>query len=341
MKQRFYYTVGLLIGATCFHSELMAQSYAPPAGEVGTTAIHKDSSVFLAWATGVEIERGFLQISDTTIVLDGSNKVSHGEALDALGPAEGNSMNVVSLGDGGMATLTFSGLIYDGSGPDFAVFENSFQPDFLELAFVEVSSDGIHFVRFPAHSENQFQDQIFGFGLMDCRYVNNLAGKYKQGFGTPFDLSDLPDDPLLNKNAITHVRVIDVVGAIEPEFATYDAVGNIVNDPFPTPFASGGFDLDAVGVIHFQASLGLEDQPLETRVSVFPNPVLDEGQLLVSEGVTVVRWKLADIHGTIVHQAEMEGSKSVVSFRGCSPGIYFLYIEDMQGKTHVVKWQKA
>jgi hypothetical protein len=46
------------------------------------------------------------------------------------------------------------------------------------------------------------------------------------------------------------VRIIDVVGSIDPAFGTRDSLGNLINEPFPTPFSSSGFDLDAVGVIH-------------------------------------------------------------------------------------------
>ena len=248
---------------------LQAQSYAPPAGTAGTTAMKKDSSAFIAWATGAVVERGFLQISDTTTEIDGDNKASFGVAVNATGPAQGSSVDIVSLGDGGMATLTFAQPIANGPGPDFAVFENALDNTFLELGFVEVSSDGVYFVRFPAHSEVQTDTQVFSFGSTDCRYINNLAGKYKQGFGTPFDLSDLPLDALLNQDAITHVRVIDVIGIVEEAFATHDGQGNIVNDPYPTPFASGGFDLDAVGVIHQQV-LGLNE--LSAAFSLYPNP---------------------------------------------------------------------
>ena len=34
------------------------QSYAPEPGIAGSTAIHKDSSVFIGWATGVTVDRG-------------------------------------------------------------------------------------------------------------------------------------------------------------------------------------------------------------------------------------------------------------------------------------------
>lgn len=53
---------------------------------------------------------------------------------------------------------------------------------------------------------------------------------------------------LLDVNAITQVRLIDVVGSINPAYGSTDALGNLINDPWSTPFATGGFDLDAVGV---------------------------------------------------------------------------------------------
>jgi len=46
------------------------------------------------------------------------------------------------------------------------------------------------------------------------------------------------------------VRVVDVIGSILSAYATHDSVGHVVNDPWPTPFDTGGFDLDAIGVLH-------------------------------------------------------------------------------------------
>jgi hypothetical protein len=301
-------------------SIVLSQSYAPPAGQVGTTAIHKDSSVFVSWATGVEFRRGFLQISDTTITIDGDNKASHGEAIDALGKAEGNSMNVLSLGDGGYAILTFQSPIINGEGADFAVFENSFQDDFLELAFVEVSSDGIHFFRFPSHSENQFEEQLFSFGLMDCRFVHNLAGKYRQGFGTPFDLDDLPDSELLDKMSITHVKIIDVIGIIEPEFASLDSFGNIINDPYPTPFPSGGFDLDAVGVIHQKPLNTTEDEILFV---VSPNPFQDQINIQLNQEATI---RIYDLQGKLIVEKRHVVQETIDASELYS-GIYILQFE--------------
>jgi hypothetical protein len=107
--------------------------------------------------------------------------------------------------------------------------------------------------------------------------VNNLAGKYRAGYGTPFDLSDLSDNPLLNKQAITHVKLIDVVGSIDANYGTTDANGTLINDAFPTPFASGGFDLDAVGIIH--GTLAYSENLID--VQFFPNPVLNNLNLIL------------------------------------------------------------
>jgi len=134
LKYLFIFTLVSGFNFSLDHSYAQG-SFAPAAGINGTTAIHKDSSVFSAWATSCTVSRGYLDISDTSIGV-----TSTGTELDALGIADGT---VISLGDNGSATVTFNQPILNGSGPDFAVFENGFNDDFLELAFVEVSEDGI------------------------------------------------------------------------------------------------------------------------------------------------------------------------------------------------------
>lgn len=299
-----------------------SQSYAPPANTAGTKAMANDSSAFVAWATGIDLKRGFLNISDTNFRINGNNKASYGSANEALHQAEGSSATVVSLGDGGVATLTFAKPIANGAGPDFAVFENSFLPDFLELAFVEVSSDGVHFFRFPSHTELQFTTQVATYGTIDCRNLNNFAGNYEQGFGTPFDLSELPVSPDLNVNAVTHVRIIDVVGTINPAFATYDSHGNIVNDPFPTAFASGGFDLDGVGVIHEQLIFGLEEN--EMIVNIYPNPT--NGVLNINLGKTA-DFSILDLSGKVLLTKE-NIQHEVLDLTVFGSGIYLLELSD-------------
>ena len=236
--------------------------FAPAQDKPGTTAMHADSSAFVAWATGCVAEPGPMNITNPSAGLAGQGW----PAENVIGVPQG-TYGVTCLGDGGRATVTFASPICNRPGPDFAVFENGFANAqntdmwFLELGFVEVSSDGENFFRFPAISMVQTETQVGGMGCIDPAQIHNLASKYGAMYGTPFDLDEVPDDPLLDKNNITHVRIIDVIGNIDPEYCTYDSQGHPVNDPWPTPFASCGMDLDAVGVIHDLAHFPQDDPP--------------------------------------------------------------------------------
>ncbi len=222
-----------------------AGPFAPAAGQPGSTAIAASSPSIVGWASGFQdLVRGPQDIANP-----GGALASVGSGNDALGPADG--ISVVSLGDGGHITLTFARPILNGPGFDLAVFENSFSDTFLELAFVEVSSNGIDFARFAAVSQTSTATQVGSFGALDPTNFHNLAGKYRASFGTPFDLSELAGvSPNVDVNNISFVRIVDVVGAINPSFGSLDSLGNLVNDPYPTAFASGGFDLDAVAALH-------------------------------------------------------------------------------------------
>lgn len=293
---------------TFFHSCLLwpaiaiAQSYPPQAGTAGSTAIYKDSPLYVGWATGITVERGYLNKSNPDFAIQGNNHAGAGNPGDALGFPDGN---IVSLGDEGSATVTFAAPIIDATGFDFAVFENG-GPAYLELAFVEVSSDGIHFFRFPAHSQTQTATQIGSFGTPVATYINNLAGKYSGDYGVPFDLDDLPDDALLDKNNVTHVRIVDAVGSIDAAYATFDSFGNAVNDSFPTPFASGGFDLQAVGVIHQQA-LGIAGFEM-LHLALYPNPARDFFGLNLKQTANI---KILDLSGRIVLEKQIQPDEPI------------------------------
>ncbi len=206
---------------------------------------------FVLWASRVEIIRGPSDIGYTgedqyyPTFGDESSAI---DAADARSGDDGDPFPVVSLGDGGSATITFASPIADIPGPDFAVFENAFNPSFLELAHVDVSSDGVNFFRFPSISLTQTTTQIPGYGTIDATNLYNLAGKAPAGSGTPFDLAQLrKHHPMLDINRVTHVRVVDVVGSLALAHRSLDSLGNPINDPYPTDHEFGGFDLDAVG----------------------------------------------------------------------------------------------
>ena len=298
--------------------------FAPAQDQPGTTAMHADSSAFVAWATGCTVERGPMRIDRPE-----SGLASYGADSLALG-MPGGTYDIVSLGDGGNAVLTFASPIYNGPGPDFAVFENGFanavNPDTwaLELGFVEVSSDGENFFRFPAVTYVQTDEQLGNAGSIVPAQLHNFASKYGAFYGTPFDLDEVEDNELLDKNRVTHVRIVDVVGNIDPDYATKDSEGHIVNDPWPTPFASSGFDLDAVGVINDLAHSDVSENEEEV-VSLYPNPVKDRLMVKAENLQSVEIYNL-------VGQQVMVSTSDIVDMGALNQGIYFVRI-NADGKT--------
>ena len=112
--------------------------FCAAASQTPTTAIAYDDPRFVDWASGWKD------------VYYGENCADEWRTPHlACGKAGTSVFDTVCLGDGGSITMTFDNAIRDGEGFDFAVFENSFDEKFLELAYVEVSSDGVNFVRFP------------------------------------------------------------------------------------------------------------------------------------------------------------------------------------------------
>ena len=288
--------------------------FSPQANQLGTSAIHADSSVFVAWANRIEVLRGKQDIavptSDTTTV---------GNWTHAIGKAQGT---VVSLGDSGVATVEFEGLIYNGVGPDFAIFENAFNHSFLELAFVEVSSNGIDFYRFPSHSLTDTAVAVGSFGSIDPTAIHNLAGKYTANYGTPFDLADLDSIPALNLMAISHVRIVDVVGSVSGNHSQRDSRGRKVNDQYPTAFPSGGFDLDAVGVIYMKG-LGLSENYTRLELSVYPNPSNGFFYLKFDDN-EALQYELRDYAGHLMQVGQLTGN--TVNCTSLQKGVYLLHL---------------
>jgi hypothetical protein len=250
--------------------------------------------VFRGWATSVVEYVPADQVWSGPGVWNDPNK--------ALGPATGRNSDIVSLGEletseiaaavpPGSITLGFgdpadpndAGAIADRQGYDFVVFENAFVSRLTtpggslggqmmaELAYVEVSSNGLDFARFASISLTP--EPVGAYGTIEVSNVRNLAGKHANAYGvctsTPFDLSDLADHPdvvsgLVDVNAIRHVRIVDVPGSGDycdrasehidpgtyPMWAGYPE-DHAIFDAWPTR-GSGGFDLEAVGVLHEQ-----------------------------------------------------------------------------------------
>ena len=301
----------VLLSVIILLSKLALAQFEPAAGMPGSSAIHKDSSIFINWAKKCVSERGYMDISNSSLGL-----TSAGFDANVTGAADG--FTCVSLGDGGSAICEFNYSIKDEAGYDFAVFENSFVDYFLELAFVEASSDGIHYFRFPSQSLTDTVSQVQTFDSLRCTNLHNLAGKYIANYGTPFDVADLPDTVVLDKQNIRYIRVVDVIGCMLNEYCSRDAMGRKINDPWPTPFVTGGFDLDAIGVIH----QNIESAVLETSSDSFRiYPSITSEYLFLKGGDMIHPYKIYTLAGILIQEGKISGS---IDVRHLSSGAYLI-----------------
>jgi hypothetical protein len=152
------------------------------------------------------------------------------------GPSKG-SLDVLSLGMGGEIVLGFGErAIIDGPGPDFIVFENAFfaQGDtsmpYAEPGEVSVSKDGRHWLTFPCDDVGDGKGRFPGCAGVsptlefDAQAVVPLD--VRETGGDAFDLADV------GVSEAHFIRIRDLSAeAIAP---------------------SAGFDLDAIGLVHYQ-----------------------------------------------------------------------------------------
>ncbi len=150
-----------------------------------------------------------------------------------LGPPAGEgasagSLDVVSLGDGGVIVLELADMeVTDGPGVDLIVFENPFG-GWIETGFVAVSADGETWHEFPCDPHDAAGGYP-GCAGVEPVYANPAAGvdptDPAAAGGDQYDLAEL------GLASARFVRVRDS-GA-----NTYGGT-------------TGGFDLDAVAVVH-------------------------------------------------------------------------------------------
>ncbi len=239
-----------------FASATNAQ-FDPAGGELGSKSVHKNSESIYKWASSATVTRGPMQIDSPLLGM-----ASVGEDINAVGPMDGM---IVSLGDGGIAEIVFDEPILNGEGYDFAIFENGFKVGlsyYLELAHVEVSLDGINYTRFPSETVIDTSFQINNFSYLNPEEIYNLAGKHQAPYGTLFDLEEI------GLSEIKYMRIIDVIGNID-SLGSRDSKGRLINDPWPSPFESSGFDLDAVAAVNGQL-LATEDLAQQS-INVYPS----------------------------------------------------------------------
>ncbi|MCW5952694.1 MAG: hypothetical protein KIT69_10590, partial [Propionibacteriaceae bacterium] len=240
----------------------------PPAWDLGTEANptgaikRTTTDQFRGWATGWENLRRGPNVSGNWLERPVGDFL--GEVAASNDNVNGATTHLVVLGDGGEITATFGSPIVDGTGADFAVFENGFRIlggtlEFAELAYVEVSSDGEHFVQFDSATLNN--NPVGAFAGLKASDHGGVAGQYWTGYGTGFDLATLKNKPAVRSgqvdlDAITHVKIKDIAGCGEDR----DSFGRVIYDPCGT-VQSGGFDLTGIGVINQADEIAWIDIP--------------------------------------------------------------------------------
>ena len=152
-----------------------------------------------------------------------------------LGPPQGKgpnagSLHVLSLGEEGEIVLGFDDVpIIDGPGVDVLVFENPF-PGWPELGIVSVSEDGDTWFEWPCESTNSEEQYpgCAGFNPVLSHPDNDISPTDPQtAGGEGYDLAEL---------GLTEAWFIRITDA---GVNGYEGV-------------SGGFDLDAVAVVHWE-----------------------------------------------------------------------------------------
>ncbi|MFY7734027.1 MAG: T9SS type A sorting domain-containing protein [Bacteroidia bacterium] len=303
--------------------------FDPQVGFGSTKAISKDSSIIKGWATSCKVTRGWQNYLDTTL-----GKATVGSEFYGTLAADGQ---VISLGDSGIAVLQFENPISDKEGPDFCIFENGFivnntkGESHTEMAFVEVSSDGINFVRFPSQCLLDSTIQKGNFEGSDVSLIDGLAGKYIGGYGTPFDLNIFAPLSSINVGKITHVRLIDVVGNKDAAYPSLDKNGRKIIDPWPTPFAASGFDLDAVGVINQLYNTNIF-QAKDFPFTMFPNPV-NNGENLIINNLNNAVVSITNLQGETLFMGN-ENQQININTSILKSGIYILTIAQQNKVYH-------
>jgi len=216
-----------------------------------------------------------------------------------LQPVTGNVFDVVSLGDlsasdlakgvaPGSVVVSFDQPVGDGPGPDLAIFGNAFQlahstKVFAKLAYVEVSTDGVVFARFPSVDANPHPaGTSWPYVASDATKIYNLFGKavnaYGSSWGNPFDLRDLTDHPLVKSGAVDlqNIRFVRLV-AIPGSGAYQDSFGHPIYGPWPTA-GSPGPEVQAVGILNF-GHPGAAESPAPSPAAIRPAGGISAGSI--------------------------------------------------------------
>ena len=124
------------------------------------------------------------------------------------------------------------------------------------------------------------------------------------------------------------MRIVDVIGTINSSYCSYDSQGNRINDPYPTDFESGGFDLDGVAVMNENnIYASTESFLVDKKFEVYPNPSkgIITMDFLGDENTPVGIFNFA---GSLIWQGTATPGEQIDLTNYFKPGIYFVRLSD-------------
>ena len=215
--------------------------------------------------------------------------------------------DVCSIGiEGEIIVGLKSGIIHNGIGNDFIIFENAFErifdsAIFAEPAVIAVSQNGTDFIEFP----------------YDEWTLNGLAGKtptnggenpfdYLLAGGDAFDLEDLGLD------YITHIKIRDIS----------QIVSKSTDHPYYQPeFMVTGFDLDAVAILYPQAPNTYIEPAQEKDFQV-----VETHDRITINSNSIINIKIFNSIGTLIAKIDNRTNVLINKF-GLPSGLYIISIE--------------
>lgn len=206
---------------------------------------------------------------------------------------------ICSIGLGGSITLGLRrGVIVDGPGADFTVFENAFTYGrgriYAEPATVEVSRDGVSWTMFPYDSV-----RCTGLAGMTPTTGDDPFDPVRSG-GDAFDLADVGMD------SVRWVRLTDVTALIL----------NNSSSPFFDPTLSG-FDLDVV--------LARHTVPVAWELDARP-VVLSSMVELAMPAASVVQ--ILDVTGRVISTIGQQAGIMQLDMSWLPGGWYYVIVDD-------------
>lgn len=226
-------------------------------------------------------------------VLGGPSAMAR-DSVPATDPRE-----ICSIGLGGSITLGLRrGVIVDGPGADFTVFENAFNYGrgriYAEPATVEVSQDGVSWTMFPFDSV-----RCTGLAGVTPTSGDDPYDPARSG-GDAFDLADVGID------SVRWVRLTDVTSLILKN----------PSSPFFDPTLSG-FDLDVVLTRHAV--------PVAWELDARPVVLSSMIEVAMPRASTV---QIMDVTGRVLDASSREAGIVQVDMSWLPRGWYYVIVED-------------